>query len=231
MAKKPTIVCVPALLCDSRLFSGVESALGDECDLLIADTVQDTSVEAMALRLLDMAPERFVLAGNSLGGYVALQVMARAPGRVSHLMLMGTNAYADAPEAREKRKQAIRLAEGGKFMSFVDGYVEGALSRLGAKRAAETLKAMARDLGPKVLISQQRAIMERSDMRRHLKDFHVPATVLYGSADHLSPLAAHEDMAESLPNAELEVVPACGHLIPLEEPSAVATSLRRLIAR
>ncbi|MCJ9430425.1 alpha/beta fold hydrolase [Kordiimonas marina] len=231
MAKKPTIVCVPALLCDSRLYQGVKTSLQDDFDVVLADTVQDSCVDAMARRLLAVAPDRFVLAGNSLGGYVALQVMLLAPERVSHLMLMGTNAHADSHEARQRREQAIRLAEGGKFMSFVDGYVEGALSPHGSKAAAPVLEAMARALGPKVLISQQRAIMGRPDMMRHLKDFHVPATVLYGEADHLSPLAAHEDMAEGLPNAELEILPECGHLIPLEQPEAVAISLRRLMAR
>lgn len=231
MAKRPTIILVPALLCDSRLYGGVKSGLESDFDVQIADTGQDDSIEAMACRLLEMAPERFALAGNSMGGYVALAAARMAPARVSHLALMGTNAHADNVAAREKREQAIRLAEGSKFGTFVDGYVDGALNPETAHEFGPILRAMARDLGADVLVRQQRAIMDRADMRAELAAMYLPTLVLYGEMDALAPLSVHEDMADALPNADLEIVPGCGHLIPLEQPVAVVAALRTLMAR
>ncbi len=109
-----TLVLIPGLACTSRLYEAQIAALSGERTVLVADHTRDDSIQAMAARLLREAPERFSLAGLSMGGYVALDVMRQAPGRVARLALLDTSARPDTPEASQDRERLIALAEAGR---------------------------------------------------------------------------------------------------------------------
>jgi pimeloyl-ACP methyl ester carboxylesterase len=110
-----TLVLFPGLACTSRLYDAQIAALSGQRTVVVADQTRDDSIRGMAERLLRKAPERFALAGLSMGGYVALEVMRQAPGRVERLALLDTSARPDTPEASQDRERLIALAEAGRF--------------------------------------------------------------------------------------------------------------------
>ena len=110
-----TLILIPGLACTDRLFEPQISALSTDRTIVVADHRQDDSMEAIAGRLLKDAPERFALAGLSMGGYAAMEVMRQVPQRVSRLALLDTTSRPDTPEARQNRERQIALAEAGRF--------------------------------------------------------------------------------------------------------------------
>src|SRR3712207_4089275 len=110
-----TLILIPGLACTSRLYERQIVALSQDRTVMVADHPRDDSIPAMAARLLHEAPERFALAGLSMGGYVALEVMRQAPGRVARLALLDTSARGATPEASEDRERLIALAEAGRL--------------------------------------------------------------------------------------------------------------------
>src|SRR5487761_1575675 len=115
MARKPPLVLLPGLLCDKTLWRSQIEALGDVAEPQVADLTQDDSIAAMVRRLLAAAPPRFALAGLSMGGYCAFDVMRQAPECVERLALLDTGARADTPEQTSRRRGLIELAEKGEF--------------------------------------------------------------------------------------------------------------------
>src|SRR3712207_2242769 len=143
----------------------------------------------MADRALANTPPRFALAGLSMGGYVALEIMRRAPGRVSRLAFLGTSARTDTPEQAERRREAIRLAEGGDFGSVADRMLPNLVhaDRLSDEGLASAIRAMAARLGKDGFLRKQRAIMGRTDSRPHLPRIACPTMVLCGREDPSAP--------------------------------------------
>lgn len=227
-----SLVFVPGLNCTRALFAPQIEALGSVCDIAVADHSGDDGVEAVAARLLAEAPARFSLAGLSMGGYVALAVMRQAPERVDRLALLDTNACADAPESRETRERLIGLAESGRFAEVHDALWPRLVhpDRLGDESLAGTVRRMMEDTGPDAFVRQQRAIMSRPDSRQLLRRLNLPALVLVGENDVLTPPEQAREMAELIPGATLAAVPDCGHLSSLERPGAVTQALRAWLA-
>jgi pimeloyl-ACP methyl ester carboxylesterase len=114
------LILVPGLNCTDRLFGPQIEALSRSRPLAVADNGSDASIPEMAHRLLTHAPDRFALAGLSMGGYVALEVMRQAPQRVLALALSDTTARPDTDEARESREKLIALAANGRFDEIHD---------------------------------------------------------------------------------------------------------------
>jgi pimeloyl-ACP methyl ester carboxylesterase len=221
------IVLVPGLLCSPRLFAEQVPELWRFGPVLVADHTRDDRMAAIAARLLAAAPPRFALAGLSMGGYVALEIMRQAPRRVARLALLDTSARPDTPEQTERRRAQIALTESGRFGEIADMQYpllvhrsreeDGELRRLVRLMAAET--------GPAGFVRQQTAIMGRPDSRPHLAGIACPTLVLVGAADELTPPDRSEEMARAIPGARLVVVSGSGHLSPLERPPQVTRAL------
>src|SRR5215208_1221217 len=164
-----TLVLVPGLNCTARLFEPQVAALGAGREILVADHARDDTVATIARRLLDRAPERFALAGLSMGGYIALEVMHQAPERVARLALLDTNARADTDEQRLSREREIALAEGDRFAQVCEA--RWARSVLADRRSDPALRQvydlMAAETGTEVFARQLRAIMGRRDASGH----------------------------------------------------------------
>jgi len=221
------LVLIPGLTCTAELFAPQWRRLGIERPVLVAEQREDESLGAMAERLLAAAPPHFALCGLSMGGYLAFEVMRRAPGRVSKLALLDTSAKPATPETNALREEMIALAEAGQFER-----VMGMLwTRLvaPARREDEALRAvvrrMAAETGPEAFVRQQRAIMGRPDSRLDLPAIAVPALVLAGSEDIITPPRESEEIAAGIPGAKLVILPGCGHLSTLESPDSVTAAL------
>jgi len=233
MPDRARVVFVPGLLCDARLWHAQAEALKRLADCWIADATRADTMAGLARDLLADCPfERFSLAGLSMGGYVALEVMRQAPGRVERLALLDTSARADTPEQSQKRRDFIALAGRGRFLGVTDALLPALIhpSRLDDAALVAAVKAMAKEIGKDAFVRQERAIMSRADSRPLLPRIVCPTLVLCGREDALTPLERHEEIAAAVPGARLEVLDDCGHLSALERPAAVNAALARWLA-
>jgi pimeloyl-ACP methyl ester carboxylesterase len=189
----------------------------------VAVHTRDDTIPAIARRILGDAPPRFALAGLSMGGYIAFEIMRQAPNRVAKLSLLDTNAREDSPEAQEKRRANIALAESGRFEEAIE--LVWPLLVHPDRHSDALLKqvhvAMCHDVGAEAYVRQQRAILARADSRPLLPSIKCPTLVLVGEQDELTPPFLSEEMAAGIPGAKLVKVPHCGHLSTLEQPDAV----------
>jgi pimeloyl-ACP methyl ester carboxylesterase len=181
----------------------------------------------MARAALDAAPERFALAGLSMGGYAALEIMRGAPERVARLPL-DTSARADTPEQTATRRELIELSRGGRFHEVPHRLLPNIVhpDRLDDERLRSTVFAMAEAVDPEAFVRQEEAIIGRPDSREDLRGIPWPTLVLCGREDALTPMHLHEEIADLIPDSRLRVIERCGHLSALERPEAVTTALR-----
>lgn len=225
--KRQPLVLLPGLGCDGELWAAQVEGLSDIAEVTVGDTLQDDSLPAMARRILAAAPDRFALAGLSMGGYLAFEIMRQAPERVTRLALCDTSAAADTADNKAFRGAVIAEVQSGKDYAELS---RASLPRLiapdAAARVAEAVVAMAVRVGPEVYIRQQRAIMARPDSHDLLPGIAVRTLVLVGERDILTPPAAAEGMASVIPGAALAIIPGSGHLTPMERPEAVTRHLR-----
>lgn len=230
--KRP-VVFLPGLLCDAQLWQPQVDGLAAQIQPWVADLTHDDTMGGMARRVLAEAPfEKFALAGLSMGGYVAMEMLRQAPGRVERLALLDTQARAEAPEARERRLALIALAHQGKFPAVIERLLPLELHapHLADARLVGIIKAMARNVGIDGYLRQQNAIMHRADSRELLKSVGCPALVLCGEHDQLTPRDRHDEMAALIPGAALVVLPECGHMSTLEKPLEVNRALSAWLA-
>jgi len=231
-AIKTSLVLLPGLLCDAALWQPQIAALGDIAAASVADLTRHDSLAAMAASVLAAAPEYFSLAGLSMGGYVAQEIMRQAPGRVRRLALLDTSARADTDEQRARRRGLIELAGRGEFKGVTPRLLPLFIhpDRLQDEPLVEIVTGMAERVGKDAFLRQEKAIMGRPDARADLKRIACPTLVLCGRHDALTPLAVHEEMAAAIRGAKLVVVEESGHLPTLERPEAVNTAMREWLA-
>lgn len=224
---RPTILLLPGLLCDRRLFGAQLPALAAVADTLVADLTRDASIPAMAERALAAAPRHFALLGLSMGGYVAFEILRRAPERVTRLTLLSSQARADTEEALARRRGLMALAEKGEFKGVSPRLLPLFVhrDRLGDPALTATILAMAESVGKEGFLRQQEAIMGRPDSRPGLGAIACPTLVLAGREDAVTPPERQIEMAEAIPEATLVLLPRCGHMAPLERPAAVTAQL------
>ncbi|MEK0083808.1 alpha/beta fold hydrolase [Benzoatithermus flavus] len=221
------IVLLPGLLCDHRLFQAQIPALAVHAGVMVADLTRDASIPAMAERVLAAAPPRFALAGLSMGGYVALEIVRRAPERVMRLALLDSQARPDSEETRSRRRGLMQLAEKGEFQGVSPRLLPLFIhrDRLSDTSLTGMVQNMALSVGKDAFLRQQTAIMARADSRPHLPAIRCPTLVLAGREDVVTPPELQLEMAAAIPNATLVLLPRCGHLAPLEQPQAVTRQL------
>lgn len=221
------IVLVPGLNCSPRLYAPQSPALWAFGPVTVANHTRDDTMAAIARRILDAAPPRFALAGLSMGGYIALEIVRQAANRVARLALLDTGPRADTLEATAKRHANIALVESGRFEDVIDPqfplYVHPSRANDVALKAIYL--AMCRDVGPQAYVRQQKAIMNRVDSRPLLPAIRCPTLVLVGEQDVATPPELSEEMAAAIPGARLVRFPDCGHLSTLERPKAVTGAL------
>lgn len=221
------IILVPGLNCSARLYAEQIPVLWQFGPVTVADHRRDNSMAAIARRILAGAPPRFAVAGLSMGGYIAFEIVRQAPGRVAKLALLDTGPGAEVPERTAQRKPLIQLAQQGRFAEVTEDQFPWLVHRKRHSDAAlkAAVRAMNEDTGPEAYIRQQQAIMARPDSRPGLKAIDCPTLVLVGDDDRLTPPELSHEMAKAIPGAYLVVVPDSGHLSTMEQPQAVNVAL------
>jgi pimeloyl-ACP methyl ester carboxylesterase len=221
------IVLVPGLLCTARLYAEQMPTLARMCPVTVADHARDDSMAAIAERILAAAPPQFALAGLSMGGYVAFEIVRRAPERVARLALLSTSARLDPPEITERRRRQIALAQDGRFGAVADMQFPLLVhrSRLDDEGLQTLVRLMADETGADAFVRQQTAIIGRADSRRDLAAIACPTLVVVGDGDELIAPENSVEIADGIPGARLVTVADCGHLSTLERPAQVTAAL------
>lgn len=222
------LVLVPGLLCDAALWAHAERHLADLADVHVADVTGPETIAAMATAVLEQAPPTFALAGLSMGGYVALEIMRRAPERVVKLALLNTQAHPDSIEQSERRRRLVNMAVNGRFDAVVEALLPAMVhpDRLADEGLVAAITAMKHRLGPAVFQRQQHAIIHRPDSRPDLAAIRCPTLVLAGRSDEIAPLERMAEMAHRIPGARLAIIEDCGHMSTMERPQAATALLR-----
>lgn len=226
------IVFVPGLNTTVDLFAHQIGALSATRTIVVANHRRHDSIADIGAAILDEAPRRFVLAALSMGGYVAFEMMRRAPERISALVLMDTTARPDTEEAGRNRRRLIDIAERGRFED-VPGLQMPMLvapDRVDDPALVAVVRRMARETGPEVFVRQQRAVMARVDSRPFLSRIACPTLMIVGDRDAITPPEHAREIADGIPGARLVVLPDCGHLSTLERPEAVSAAIVGFLA-
>lgn len=226
------LLLLPGMMCDARMWAQQIDTI--KCTISVPDVSPYDNFAEMAAAILVEAPDRFAVAGLSMGGILAFELWRQAPERISHLALLDTNPFADTPERQSLRPQQIEQALAGGLRELAIESLKPlylAESNRDDEKILSVILDMAMDLGPEVFEKQSLALRDRTDSVETLAMINCPATVICGSEDTLCPIAYHEYMAARIPDAELVVIDDCGHLSSMERPEAVSNEILRLLAR
>jgi pimeloyl-ACP methyl ester carboxylesterase len=227
-SSKLPLVLLPGMMCDARLYGPQIAALSGSVPLHLAPISGHDTVEALAADILASAPPRFALAGLSMGGIVAMEVLRQAPERINRLALLDTNPRAELAEVRAGREpQIAKVRSGGLKEVMRDVLIPNYLADAAGNRDIEALcLTMALDLGAEVFERQSRALQARPDQQDTLKTVTCPTLVLMGAEDRLCPRDRHELMQGLIKGSRLVIVDGAGHLPTLEQPEAVTAALK-----
>jgi pimeloyl-ACP methyl ester carboxylesterase len=214
------LILLPGMMCDARLFaSQIEEFSADYSVMIPTLTGQSTFAE-LSENILAHAPPRFALAGLSMGGIVAMEIVRQAPERVSRLALMDTNPLAEpATRTIERDAQIERVRNKGLNLVMRDEMLPNYLAD-GLKNdyLLNLCMEMAEALGANVFTKQSRALQQRRDQCDTLRGIDMPTLILCGEHDALCPLERHAMMCDLISGARLAVIAGAGHLPVLEQP-------------
>jgi len=225
---RQSLVLVPGLLCTADLWTAQRDGLADVADVSIARHTGHSDIVAIARDLLRQAPDRFALAGLSMGGYVALQVVALAPERVTRLALLDTSARPDTPERTQGRRKLVALGRSHGLAPVQKALMPNLIhkDRLGDEDLVTRVIRMAEDTGLEAFERQQEALIGRPDCRPLLAAICCPTLVVVGDGDTLTPPDMAEELHVGIAGSTLAVIPRSGHLTTMERPEAVNAALR-----
>lgn len=224
------LLLVPGLGSDEAVWRGPIERLADVAACVVAETRLDDNMAAIAARVLASAPTRFALAGISMGGYIALELLRQAPERVTRLALFDTGARADTPEQSDRRLQAIAALDRADLATLSRYSLPQLVASDASDAVKEAVVAMGVRVGREAYVRQQHANIARPDSRAMLFTIAVPTMVVVGELDILTPPELAREMAEAIPGATLHIVPGSGHLPPIEKPDETAALLRDWLA-
>ena len=233
MTPKPSLLLLCGLLCDETVWSDIPRRLASIADVSVVSFYGFSSIEAMAEHVLQTAPPRFAVAGHSMGGRVALELMRVAPQRISALALLNTGVHAVRDGEPQGRVHLLRLALQHGMSALAREWLPPMMGS-DAARTAELmprLTAMFERCSVANYADQNRAMLQRPDALAVLPTIAVPTLLLSGSADIWSPVSQQETMRRRIPHATLFEIHAAGHMAPVERPDAVSLALREWLLK
>ena len=226
------LVLLPGLVCDAAFWMHAREALSPRTHVMIAEYGSLDSLVAMAEKVLREAPPTFTLAGHSMGGRIALEVLRRAPERVAGIALLDTGVQPLASgEAGQRevagRQELVQMARERGMAQMAARWVQGMIwgPRLRETALVTSVIEMFTRSSAETFAAQIRALIARPDASALLPGIRCPTLVLCGEQDSWAPAERHREMAAKIPDAQLVLVPECGHMCTLERPEAVTSAL------
>jgi pimeloyl-ACP methyl ester carboxylesterase len=233
--QREKLLLLPGMMCDERLFAPQVSALSGEVEIVVPRLCGASTIDGLArIALAAAGSGPLNVAGLSMGGIVAMAILAIAPGQVKRLALLDTNHFADAPERRSVRNRQIADVRAGRLRQvIVDEMKPNYLATSNRTRTdlLDLLVEMAMDLGPEVFVEQSLALRDRRSHEDALPAFKGPALVLCGSEDLLCPPQRHREIAALLPKPQYVEIPGAGHISTLERPDAVTKAMEKWLVQ
>ncbi len=222
MSARKALILIPGSLNDARVWDAQADGLAAHADIRIADITTQTTTVAMAEAVLAGAPQRFALAGFSLGGYVALEVLRLAAPRITGLALISSSARPEHPGAVPGREKMIALAQKD-FARMLAGMRPFMLAaaNVGNARLNTRLDEMMHAVGPEAFVRQSRAVIGRADSRELLAGIRCPTLIVCGREDRVTPPALSEELATAIAGARLELMDNAAHMLPMEAPDSL----------
>ena len=226
---RPTLILVPGLLCDNLVWHDAIAAFASTHDVVVPVLDGLDSIPAMAAQVLLDAPTTFALAGHSLGGRIALEVLRQAPERVAALALLDTGVHPCSPGEPQQRQVLLDIAVTQGMRAVARAWLPPMVhpARRSDPAFMAPLEAMIERRTPETFRNQVAALLNRPDATPVLASIHCPTCVICGRQDEWSPPAQHESIAAGISGAQLTVIDDAGHMAPCERPQAVVAELRR----
>ena len=228
MMSRANVLILPGLLEDADAFEAVITGSSDLATVTVADMTRADTIAGLAAEALRQAPAGpLLLAGHSMGGYVALEVLRQAPGRVAKLALLNTHARPDTPESTENRRRLMALAEHD-FEAVVTALLPKLMTsaHLEDPELTGIISSMAHAVGKDAFKGQQEAIIGRIDSRPSLKDIRCPTLVIAARHDALMPVELLKEMSDAIAASRLAIVEESGHMASIEQPARVLELIR-----
>ena len=223
------VFLLPGLLCDAAVWRAPARTLSQNHDVRVPHFFGYDSILAMARAVLAMAPDRFSVAGHSMGARVAIEIVNQAPARVERLAILDTGVHGVQPGEREARQELVDLANTAGMEALAARWIPPMLApdRVGDAALMEEIAAMVCRATPLIFARQIRALLNRPDAEAVLPRIRCPLDVIVGREDGWSPIAQHEDIIARAGHGRLTVIEDCGHMAPQEQPDAVSDALLR----
>ncbi len=226
------LVLIPGLMADARVFMPQLVGLGADRQMQVALATKGETVEQMSEAILTGLPQKFALLGHGLGGDIALDLIRRAPDRVTRVVLMATDPLSEPPQAAAARETRIVAARSGRLAEAMRE--ELPLSAIVDAPWRDDIMALVQDmalgLGEGVFLRQSRALQRRPDQQKTMRRVKLPVLVISGDSDTLVPMRRQEFTANLKPFGRLVVIEAAGHLACLEQPDAVTAEIAEFLS-
>jgi pimeloyl-ACP methyl ester carboxylesterase len=233
---KQPLLLLCGLLCDETAWASIPAQLAGVADVHIVSFRGFSSIGAMAEHVLAAAPERFAVAGHSMGGRVALDVMRLAPHRISGLALLNTGVNAVRDGEPQSRHRLLRLAYERGMGAVAAAWLPAMIAESARATMMPALTAMVERSTPASYAAEVSALLHRPTALSVaalsvLNSIAVPTLLLSGSEDVWSPMSQHQTLRRRIPHATLFEIHGAGHMAPAERPAAVALALREWLAQ
>jgi pimeloyl-ACP methyl ester carboxylesterase len=225
---KPTLMLLCGLLCDETSWGDIPQRLAAVADVSVTSFRGLSSIRAMADHVLALAPQQFAVAGHSMGGRVALEMIRSAPRRISGIALLNTNVHSVRGDEPQSRRRLLRVAKTQGMAALAAEWLPPLMGSDAARTASllPRLTAMIEGFAPDAYADQVNAMLERPEALSILRSIAVPTLLLSGSDDMWAPISQHESIRRRIPHATLFEIHGAGHMAPIERPETVALALR-----
>jgi len=222
------LLLIPGMMCDARLFTPQITEFSAERAVHVASIARCESIGDMAHTILQTAPKQFALAGLSMGAMVAMEIVRRAPERVTRVALMSTNSQSETPAVAASREPQIVGVLAGRLPEIMQDVMRPEYLAAGPERVKvlTLIQDMALALGEGEFVRQSKALQRRPDQQKTLRKIRMPTLVLCGAEDTLTPPRRHQFMSELIPYATLKIIDGAGHVPTIEAPEATNAALR-----
>lgn len=223
------LVLLPGMMCDARLFGPQINALSGRYPVMTAPLGGQETIETIAAEVLQNAPPSFALAGLSMGGIVAMEMLRQARDRVVGLALLDTNPLAESEATKDRRALQIAATLSGNMRRVMREEMKPNYLADGPNQGAilDLCMAMATDLGPEIFVRQSKALRDRRDQTETLRGYAGKTLILCGRQDSLCPVERHRLMQNLIPGSTMQIVENAGHLPTLEQPQITTAAMIR----